>query len=292
MSKLPLIRVLGALRNEPWAIRKDALVEMIKLAERQDVILDALRPHAPERQRHALSRQMEREVWDTDKPYVRDGIQVIPVVGPLFAYASWLNEICGAVSYDTLAHVFNEAVANPKIKAIVFLHDSPGGQVTDCGELAEMIFNARSIKPIIAYVNGSCCSASLWLAAATSGITVSPTAVIGCLGVAGTIVDVSEAQKKMGIREIEIVSTQTPYKRPDPKTDEGFNQLLAMIDATAEVFLDDVARFRGVDRATVDSRFGKGDVFVGKHAVTAGLADDVGTFEQVMDSLSRHLEAA
>ena len=282
MSKGPLIRILGALRNEPWAIRASALDEMIRLAERREVEIEAMRP-AP--LPHALSRQMERETWETPKPYVRDGVMVIPVVGPLFAYASWLNDLCGAMSYDMLAQAFNDGLNNPKVRAILFVHDSPGGQVTGCGEFADMIFRARGTKPIVNYVNGSCCSASYWVAAPGDGIVVAPTAMVGCLGVAGSIRDTSEAEKKIGIRTIEIVSTQTPHKRPDPKTDEGFAQLLRMIDSTAEVFLGDVAKYRGVDRKAVDSRFGKGAVFVGAEAVAAGLADDVGTFEDVLATL-------
>lgn len=282
MSKGPLIRILGALRNEPWAIRASALDEMIRLAERKDVEFEALRPQAPP---SAISRQMERETWQNPTPYVRDGILIIPVVGPLFAYASWLNDICGAMSYDTLANAFTEGVNNPKVRGVMFVHDSPGGQVTDCGEFANMIYQARGTKPIISYVNGSCCSASYWLASAGDGIVVSPTSMVGCLGVAGSIRDTSEAEKKIGIRTIEIVSTQTPHKRPDPKSDEGFAQLLKMIDSTAEVFLSDVATYRGVDRKTVDAKFGKGAVFVGAEAVAAGLADDVGSFEDVLAAL-------
>ena len=43
MSKGPLIRILGALRNEPWAIRASALDEMIRLAERREVEIEAMR---------------------------------------------------------------------------------------------------------------------------------------------------------------------------------------------------------------------------------------------------------
>jgi hypothetical protein len=53
------------------------------------------------------------------------------------------------------------------------------------------------------------------------------------------------------------------------------------LDALADVFIDAVAKYRGVSTEMVISKFGGGDVFVGQLAVDAGLADRVATFESV-----------
>lgn len=292
MTKGPLIRIVATLRTEVWAIQAGALEEMIRRAERMPVEFNALLPGDPARKRNALSRQMERDSWSAARPYVRDGVAVIPILGPIMAYASWLNDLCGVTSYDVIADAFNTAVADASVKAVLFAIDTPGGMVTDCPELAEMIRNARGTKPIIAHVSGLCCSAGYWLASACDEIVVASTAVTGCLGVAMSVTDTSALEKAAGIKTIEIVSTQTPYKRPDVTTDDGRAQVLRMIDATAEVFLDDVALNRGVDRKVVDAKFGKGDVFVGKAAIEAGLADACHSFEHVIGELSRLQQAA
>jgi hypothetical protein len=51
------------------------------------------------------------------------------------------------------------------------------------------------------------------------------------------------------------------------------------------VFVDTVARNRGVTPATVLADFGQGGVFVGQAAIDAGLADSIGSYEGVLAQL-------
>jgi hypothetical protein len=64
------------------------------------------------------------------------------------------------------------------------------------------------------------------------------------------------------------------------------------MDATAQVFVDAVATNRGVTPETVLADFGQGGVFVGRDAVSAGLADAVGTYESTFAALRDRGEAA
>jgi ClpP class serine protease len=54
----------------------------------------------------------------------------------------------------------------------------------------------------------------------------------------------------------------------------------------AQVFVETVARNRGVATETVLTKFGAGGTFVGKAAVEAGLADSIGSFEAVLAELA------
>jgi ClpP class serine protease len=56
----------------------------------------------------------------------------------------------------------------------------------------------------------------------------------------------------------------------------------AVVDAIADVFVSDVARYRGVSTDAVEADFGQGGVFVGRAGVDAGLVDGVGSFEQAL----------
>jgi ClpP class serine protease len=86
---------------------------------------------------------------------------------------------------------------------------------------------------------------------------------------------------------IDIVSSQSPKKVPDVETDAGKAQIRATLDALADVFIDDVARYRGVERDTVLEHFGQGDVVVGRAALEVGMADEIGTFEGTLAALAR-----
>ena len=268
-----LVHVMGRLTGTPWAIRPEALNEMLFMAQRLPVDIVA------------LASGDDTDPADGPVAYTEGGVAVIPVRGPIFQHASWLDEMCGATSYERIESTLWDAFDDSTVDAIVLNISSPGGEVDGCSELAKLIRKINATKPVIAYASGSICSAAYWLGSACSTIVVSPTSVVGCLGVAGTIRDTRQAEEKMGIKSYEIVSSQTPDKRPDVATDDGRAQIVAMIDAMADVFLNDVAANRGIERSKVDETYGKGGVFVGALAVSAGLADAVGTLGDVIDDL-------
>src|SRR5690606_15933700 len=90
-----------------------------------------------------------------------------------------------------------------------------------------------------------------------------------------------------GVKRWEVVSSQSPNKRPDVNTDKGRAGVQKIVDDLAEVFIRDVAKHRGVSSQTVIEKLGKGGVEVGKHAVKAGMADAVDQFENVLASAQR-----
>ncbi|MBQ8436034.1 MAG: S49 family peptidase, partial [Alphaproteobacteria bacterium] len=169
---------------------------------------------------------------NTNAVSIRDGIAVIRVSGPLFRYANLFTKICGATSYELLAQDFNKALQDINIKGILLDVDSPGGEVNGCSEIADMIFNARGKKPIMTYASGYCCSGAYWIASACDKILASDTAILGSIGV------VSIFEKDDENKTIEIVSSQSPNKRPNINTDEGRAKIQARIDELAEVFID------------------------------------------------------
>lgn len=229
----------------------------------------------------AIAREMGREMKDTNAASIRDGVAVIKVSGPLFRYANLMTRICGATSYELLAQDFNKAVQNPNIKGILLDIDSPGGEVNGCSELSDMIYQARSTKPIIAYASGACCSGAYWIASACDKILAADTAILGSIGV------VSIFEKDDEDKTIEIVSSQSPNKRPDINTEEGKAKIQARVDELAEVFIAKVARNRGITAVDVVKNFGAGDVSVGQHAVRNGLADGLSSFEDIISSLNQ-----
>ena len=213
------------------------------------------------------------------------GVAVIPVTGPIFKHASIMSEMSGATSASTIARDIQAALDNPSIKGIVLDIDSPGGQVSGISELSSMIYEGRSKKQIVAYVDGLACSAAYWVASACSSIVMSDTAEAGSIGCVWCSEDRTEADVKRGVRKIQIVSGQSPNKRPDLTTEDGRTDLQKNVDATAAVFISSVAKYRGVSEATVLSDFGQGGCFVGADAVKAGLADKLGTFQSVINGV-------
>ena len=147
--------------------------------------------------------------------------------------------------------------------------------------------------PVVAAVVGDCCSAAYWLASAADRIAVSPTSGVGSLGCCCSIIDRRGQQEKAGIKTWEIISSQTPNKRPDVATDAGRAAIQKIADDTAAVFLAEVAANRGLSLEVVSSeQFGQGAVLIGQRAVDANLADEVSSFDDVVDELTNDEEPA
>jgi signal peptide peptidase SppA len=258
MSRKPALRALQLALGVPWAILPESLETILSIAARVN--------ETPE----AIAEKMGQKLENTRTVTVRDGVATIPVTGPLFRYADIFTEISGATSYETLSRDFTAALNNPEISAIVFEIDSPGGEVNGVSELAEMIYAARGKKPIKAYVSGFGASGAYWLAAACDEVIAADTALLGSIGVIATFVDESMAEEDAGIRVINVISTQSPFKAADPTDAEDLERIQKTVDDLAAVFVSAVGKYRGVGEKTVLAKFGKGDVMVGQVAVEAG----------------------
>lgn len=256
----------------PWAITEDALQTILEIAARENPDVEA------------VAAKLGRPLDHTHTVTVRDGVATIPVEGPLFRHANLFTQISGATSIETLATDLNSALADPTVKGVILYVDSPGGEVNGTSEFAQMIYDARGQKPVVAYISDMGCSAAYWIASAADEVVVADTATVGSIGVIAAMRDPSGDSKSS--RSIEFVSSQSPNKRPDPTTEKGRAQIQTMVDDLAGVFVEAVARNRGVSTETVMSDFGQGGVFVGQKAITAGLADRIGSYESVHAELA------
>jgi capsid assembly protease len=255
-----------------WAVTPEYLETIISVANRENV-------------RDAVVSTNGEKLTGTRTVANRDGVAVIPVIGVIFPRAGLFTEMSGGAAISTLATDFQAALENPNIDSIVLNIDSPGGEVTGVSEFSNMIYSARGVKPVTAYVMGMGCSAAYWIASAADRVVVDATAEVGSIGVIAAYQDAREKDAKSGVKTHEIVSSVSPNKRPDPATPEGRGQIQAIVDDLGALFVGAVARNRGTTAEVVASEFGKGGVFVGASAVKQGLADEVGSLEQVISDM-------
>jgi ClpP class serine protease len=266
-------RIVSAVARQPWAITPDGLELVLGIAQRRISDYQAV-----------LASPTERR--ESGKVQMRDGVAVISVMGPIFPRADFFMEVSGATSIETLGVRFGEAVSAEDVKAIVLHIDSPGGQINGVHEFAEQVFAARNIKPVVAYISGMGTSAAYWIAGAAGRVVAEETAMLGSIGVVAAWTDDKEARKSKGLTDYEVVSSQSPNKRLDPAGEEGRAALQRLLDATADIFIADVARYRGKRAATVTEQFGRGGVMLAAEAVKVGMADEIGSLEGVIAALS------
>ena len=273
MTNKKPITILSAIKTMKWAIVPEWMHTILAIANREFVDKEAV----------LLSPAVRKESGNIS---VRDGVAIINIGGVIFPKATLFEDISGGCSVETLALRFGEAIEDKKVKAIVFNIDSPGGDITGIDEFATLVAERKEIKPIIAYVSGMCCSAAYWIASACDNIIAQETTTIGSLGVVASWSDDSEMKKKQGIKDYEVVSSQTPNKRVDLTTDDGQAILRKEIDALADIFIKKVATHRNKSIEYVTENFGQGGTMLAGEAVKVGMIDGIGNLESVINNLN------
>ncbi|MER2249514.1 S49 family peptidase [Methylorubrum podarium] len=238
---------LRALTAEPWAIRPDYLHFMASLAsldrdgradrrsaEGEDWFrLDLAAAAGPTAQRLEGARYAM---------LTREGVAIIPVVGPIFPRANLMTEMSGTgTSAAMLARDLALARDSVDVGAVLLMVDSPGGSPTGINALADQIYAMRGRKRVLAHVTGTCASAAYWLASAAGEVAVEKTGIVGSIGVVAAVPKQVEPDAS-GTLSIEIVSSSAPNKRPDPQTDEGAAEIRSLLDSIEAQFIADVAR--------------------------------------------------
>ncbi|MCJ8168640.1 S49 family peptidase [Atopomonas sediminilitoris] len=264
-------RAFDLAASRPWLMLPDALATLMSIADRQG-------------DPAALEAHLGRPLDNARSVTLRDGVAVIPITGPIMRYANVFTRISGATSTQELATDLQAALDNPQVRAIVLNVDSPGGEATGINELSDMIYAARSQKPIKAYGGGTVASAAYWLASAADELVIDDTALVGSIGV---VTEVLVRDAREGEQRYTITSSNAPNKRPDLTTEAGRAVIGKTIDALSDVFVAKVARNLAVDPQDVPAQGDHGGLRVGAAAVEAGLAHRLGSLETLIAELAK-----
>lgn len=188
----------------------------------------------------------------------------------------------GDVTYESIVETLKHAVADPDADAVILRFNSPGGTVTGCAEAAAAIDRiASGSKPVIAHAQMAD-SAAYWLASATNKIVVDPTGEVGSIGVICMHADYSKLYDEYGIK---ITAISSGAHKPDgnpyaPLTDQALQRFQADMDYLRGQFVGSVAKYRGLPEKQI--RATEALTYIGAQAVTAGLADETGFFDDLL----------
>lgn len=218
-------------------------------------------------------------------PYRRtdSGAAIITVIGELVNRGAWIGASSGLVSYEGLAFQIEQAAADPKISGIVLDIESPGGEAVGAFEIAAVVRQARETKPVIAFVNGMAASAAYAIASGATKIISIPSGIAGSIGVVMMHMDFSEYLKAEGVEPTFIFAGahKVDGNPMQPLPDEVKERMQAEVNSFYDMFCTNVGLGRpklGAEGA----RATEADCLIGQAAVTAGLVDAIGTFEDAI----------
>jgi len=216
-------------------------------------------------------------------------VAVIPIHGTLVRRTSGLEAVSGLASYTSIAAQLDAALASPEVAAILLDVDSPGGESGGVFDLADRIRAGVQVKPVWAVANDMAFSAAYALASAASRVFVARTGGVGSIGVIAMHIDQSVKDAKDGVRYTAVFAGErkNDLNPHEPISDEAHAVLKAEVDRVYDLFVETVARHRGLDADAV--RATEAGLFFGPDAVGAGLADAVGGFDDALSQLPQSL---
>jgi signal peptide peptidase SppA len=249
-----------------------------------DTILNVV---VPRMEGESLPAAAAPETHDYD--ISKEGIAVIPVFGTLVRRTVGLEAQSGLTSYIALEEQLHAAMNDNSIKGILLDVDSPGGESGGVFDFADKIYAASRIKPIYAVINEDAFSAAYIIAAAAQRIYIPRTGGAGSIGVIAVHLDESKAEAEAGLTYTAIYAgaRKNDLSPHEPLSDPARARLQAEVDRIYKIFSRSVSRFRGLDEEFVAST--EAALYFGENAILAGLADQIGTFDDALNALARKI---
>jgi len=178
--------------------------------------------------------------------------------------------------YASIRAGIRRALADPTVKTIDLVIDSPGGSVIGLPEAADAIFAANKIKPVRAFIPGICASAAYWLASQASTITLTPSGEVGSVGVLNLHTDISKALDTAGVKVTAVTAGVFKTERAPftPLSDNAKAHMQTGVSGWYADFLSTVRRGRGA-RVSPTSNYGGGRMLGSREALAAGMVDFV-----------------
>jgi capsid assembly protease len=273
--------VWAAVFGQPWAITPEAgrVVAEIVLRRVRGERLDA----------DEIRAEIEAAGPLRQASGGRSGsVAVLDLFGVLAQRVAPMEAMSGATSTESFGQAFKAALADPSVSSLILNIDSPGGSVFGTGELADVIYQARGDKPIVAVANSLAASAAYWIGSAADEMVVTPGGEVGSIGVIAMHEDVSRMADAMGVTHTLITAGKfkgegSPYA---PLDQEARDALQSRVNDYYSAFVGAVARQRGTTASAVRDGYGQGRVVGAKEAVKVGLADRIDTLDGTIARLA------
>jgi protease-4 len=183
-----------------------------------------------------------------------------------------------------LAEAFEQAAADPEVRAIVFRIDSPGGSALASDLIWRAVRKARNQgKPVVASFSDVAASGGYYVAAGADRIVAQPATITGSIGVfvirpvvAGALdkLDIGFASLTRGRHADLLLSTQ-------PLSEGARERMRDEVRGIYKQFVARVAEGRGLEEERVND-VGRGRVWTGEAAKQAGLVDTLGGLREAV----------
>ena len=210
-------------------------------------------------------------------------VAVVNILGPIIdGY-----QTSDAASGDNISDLFDKALKNDQIKAMVVRVNTPGGSVFASELIRDALIRVREKNiPIVTSMGGVAASGGYWVAASTDYIFAEDLTITGSIGVASVIFNAEGTFNKIGLNEDGVSSSvfSDTYrgiysKRPDERL---INLNKIIIQNIYDKFINLVSEGRNILIEDVN-KLAKGQVWIGKDALKFNLIDEIGSLDDAIE---------
>ncbi|MBR58753.1 MAG: signal peptide peptidase SppA [Myxococcales bacterium] len=188
---------------------------------------------------------------------------------------------------DTVTHAFRKAIADKKVKAILFRVDSRGGSYVASDTIWRAVREAREKnKPVVATMGDIAGSGGYFVAMGADKVVAHPGTLTGSIGVITGKFVTRELWNRLGVDwdDVRTHENAALFSMQQDFTETQWAQLQATLDRIYEAFKQRVAESRGLEPAQVEE-VARGRVWSGTDAMKAGLVDRLGGYQVAFDEL-------
>ena len=177
--------------------------------------------------------------------------------------------------------------SDKKAPAVALIINSPGGSPTQSSLIAEKIINLakEKNKKVYAFVEDVAASGGYWLACAADEIYLDLNSIVGSIGVISPGFGFVDLIKKIGVERRVYTSGKSksfldPFKE---EKKEDIDRLKSIQEQIHENFIEYIKSRRGSKLlSSAEDEIFSGLFWVGKKGVDLGLADGIGSINQII----------
>ncbi|MFB6124083.1 MAG: signal peptide peptidase SppA [Haloferacaceae archaeon] len=212
-------------------------------------------------------------------PITRDGGSPGPVP----------SSVVGAPAEDLVDQI-EAADEDDNVRALLVKLNTPGGQVVPSDDVRRAV--AAFDGPTVAYTTDTCASGGYWIASGCDELWAHEASIVGSIGVIGSRVNVAELADDLGVSYERFAAGE--YKDAGVPlrelSEDERDYLQGIVDEFYDDFVERVAEGREMDPETI--RDTEARIYLGETARDVGLVDELGSRDDVEESLEARLDEA
>lgn len=226
-------------------------------------------------------------ILPTLKNKAKDQIAVIFAQGTILGGEGSVD----VIGEKSINKALKEARDNANIKAVVIRVNSPGGSALVSEIIWREIEITKKVKPVIVSMGDVAASGGYYIASNADYIFAEPTTITGSIGVFGTLRNVRNLAKRVGVNaeQVQTHPHAVTYSVFEPLSDMTQQTLTESIEHIYDVFLQRVATGRKMSKEEVNE-IAQGRIWTGVMAKENGLVDELGGLNDAINYAAKQVE--